>query len=273
MDATEKQILRAQLLASGVIRYWQWDKSKSELERWLEVMAEELEHLNDPVALLKIRENLLRYGLRVPEVTTPVHVYNPIALQAADAIGDSSDSEVCGRLPKAYSMSSTVHSPGATALQPPQNSDTLRSRAVIESKEVKEVNDLATDEHGFNFGLTNQPCTTCGNAYSESKLPVPAQLPQLASDEVEQNAGHRTDRRLKTQLTFVDAQRGGQRQPYLNGSTGSWTWRNWSYNRVPPAIEQAVYEKFNQGWSKSKLAREFRLNRRTIIRICRCRVG
>jgi len=105
MDATEKQILRAQLLASGVIRYWQWDKSKSELERWLEVMAEELEHLNDPVALLKIRENLLRYGLRVPEVTTPVHVYNPIALQAADAIGDSSDSEVCGRLPKAYSMS------------------------------------------------------------------------------------------------------------------------------------------------------------------------
>ena len=39
-------------------------------------------------------------------------------------------------------------------------------------------------------------------------------------------------------------------------------------NRVPPAIEQAFYERFQQGWTKSRLAREFRLNRRTVIRIC-----
>lgn len=57
------------------------------------------------------------------------------------------------------------------------------------------------------------------------------------------------------------------------GSTGSGTWRNCDYHRVPVAIETAVYEKFKQGWSKSKLAREFRLNRRTIIRICRDRAA
>jgi hypothetical protein len=45
MDATERQLLRAQLLASGVIRYWQYDKSKETLDRWLEVMALELGNL------------------------------------------------------------------------------------------------------------------------------------------------------------------------------------------------------------------------------------
>ena len=29
--------------------------------------------------------------------------------------------------------------------------------------------------------------------------------------------------------------------------TGSWTWRGWNYNRVPPAIEEAVYERFKHG--------------------------
>lgn len=37
---------------------------------------------------------------------------------------------------------------------------------------------------------------------------------------------------------------------------------------MPPAIEEAVRERFAEGWSKSRLAREFRLNRRTVIRIC-----
>ena len=55
--------------------------------------------------------------------------------------------------------------------------------------------------------------------------------------------------------------------------TGSWTWRNWSYNQVPPAVEEAIRERFKQSWSKSKLAREFRLNRRTIIRICNSNAG
>jgi hypothetical protein len=85
--------------------------------------------------------------------------------------------------------------------------------------------------------------------------------------KVEQNTVHGSGESLGTGLTKVDAHRGGQ--PQVDGPTGSWTWRGWNYNRVPPAIEESVYERFKQGWSKCKLAREFRLNRRTIIRICR----
>ena len=73
MDASKKSNVRARLIASGIIRYWQYDKSKEELHRWLEIMAEELATLRDQDAALKIREDLQRYGLRVPELTTPVH--------------------------------------------------------------------------------------------------------------------------------------------------------------------------------------------------------
>jgi DNA invertase Pin-like site-specific DNA recombinase len=38
---------------------------------------------------------------------------------------------------------------------------------------------------------------------------------------------------------------------------------------VPPAIEQAVRERFAQGWSRSRLAHGFDLDRRTVKRILR----
>ena len=57
-------------------------------------------------------------------------------------------------------------------------------------------------------------------------------------------------------------------EPKAVGPTGSGWWRGWPWNRVPPAIEEAIRERFAQGWSKSRLACEFRLNRRTVIRIC-----
>jgi hypothetical protein len=41
-----------------------------------------------------------------------------------------------------------------------------------------------------------------------------------------------------------------------------------SGSRVPKVIAAAILAKFEEGWSKSRIAREFRLNRRTIIRIC-----
>ena len=41
-----------------------------------------------------------------------------------------------------------------------------------------------------------------------------------------------------------------------------------STSRVPTAIAEAIVAKFHEGWSKSRIAREFRLNRRTVIRIC-----
>jgi len=148
MDATEKQILRAQLVASGIIGYWQWDKSKRELERWIEIMAEELGGLKDSDTVLRIRENLLTYGLRVPEISPLVHVDTPVGSQIPALIGDTDDGQVCNRLPKADSIGSTVHQPDVTALQAPQNSDSSRKSAAIESKEVTEVQDLAAHEDG-----------------------------------------------------------------------------------------------------------------------------
>jgi hypothetical protein len=41
-----------------------------------------------------------------------------------------------------------------------------------------------------------------------------------------------------------------------------------SGSRIPNVIAAAILAKFQEGWSKSRIAREFRLNRRTIIRIC-----
>jgi hypothetical protein len=39
-------------------------------------------------------------------------------------------------------------------------------------------------------------------------------------------------------------------------------------SKIPKVIAEAIVAKFHEGWSKSRIAREFRLNRRTIIRIC-----
>jgi hypothetical protein len=41
-----------------------------------------------------------------------------------------------------------------------------------------------------------------------------------------------------------------------------------SKSKIPAAIREAILAKFREGWSKSRIAREFRLNRRTVIRIC-----
>lgn len=39
-------------------------------------------------------------------------------------------------------------------------------------------------------------------------------------------------------------------------------------NRIDGPLADAVRAKFDDGWSKARIAREFRLNRRTVIRIC-----
>jgi DNA invertase Pin-like site-specific DNA recombinase len=39
-------------------------------------------------------------------------------------------------------------------------------------------------------------------------------------------------------------------------------------NRVEGALADLVREKFAEGWPKARIAREFRLNRRTVARIC-----
>jgi hypothetical protein len=97
MDALEKTIVRARLIASGIIRYWHCEKSK-EVHRWLEILAEELASLKEQGATLKIREELQRYGLRVPEVRIPVHVGSSFATEHLKDATDAGVSEVCGRM-------------------------------------------------------------------------------------------------------------------------------------------------------------------------------
>jgi hypothetical protein len=48
----------------------------------------------------------------------------------------------------------------------------------------------------------------------------------------------------------------------------SQSWRRMPRSRIPRAIADVVRAKHREGWSKSQIAREFRLNRRTVIRIC-----
>jgi hypothetical protein len=68
MEPQKKLILRAKLIASGVIRYSQYDKISSEAHEWLAIVAEELAKIEDPAIVLNIRENLQRCGLHVPQI-------------------------------------------------------------------------------------------------------------------------------------------------------------------------------------------------------------
>jgi hypothetical protein len=70
MENQERLIVRARLLASGIIRYWQYDKS-TEVRNWLAIMAEELAKIEEPGVVLNIQESLRRFGLHVPEWSAP----------------------------------------------------------------------------------------------------------------------------------------------------------------------------------------------------------
>jgi hypothetical protein len=39
-------------------------------------------------------------------------------------------------------------------------------------------------------------------------------------------------------------------------------------NRIAGPLSDTVLAKFTEGWSKARIAREFRINRRTVITIC-----
>src|SRR5271154_4542024 len=43
---------------------------------------------------------------------------------------------------------------------------------------------------------------------------------------------------------------------------------NFPANRIDGPLADVVRAKFAEGWSKARIARELRLNRRTVIRIC-----
>jgi hypothetical protein len=70
MDKQEKLVMRAQLIASGVIRWWQFDKSK-DVHDWLQILAEEVAKIEDVQIADNIRDALLVHGLRLPACVPP----------------------------------------------------------------------------------------------------------------------------------------------------------------------------------------------------------
>src|SRR5580692_1705965 len=189
-------------------------------------MAKELAGLEDENAVLKIREDLLRYGLRPPEVRIPVQPDSSIPTETREVIVDARANELCRQSNKVQA----VHHGVDSHAQIQRNSHCSQNSEVCGTS--TNMDSMASVHHGL-----------------------------VLDSKVEQNNVHGPAGSLNTRLTKADVQSGGK--PQIKGPTGSWTWRNWSYNRVPPAIEECVRERFGQGWSKSKLAREFRLNRRT----------
>jgi hypothetical protein len=67
MKQEEKLITRARLIASGAIRWWQYEKPIA-VGQWCEILAEELAKIEDQAVVQNIRESVLRYGLHVPEL-------------------------------------------------------------------------------------------------------------------------------------------------------------------------------------------------------------
>src|SRR5260370_9791418 len=109
MDASEKSITRARLIASGIIRYWHYEKSK-EVHQWLEIMAEKLASLKEQDAVMKIREDLQRYGLRVPELNAPVHTDRGVeTTKPSEMNADSGVTEMCSRMTKDNTQGLPVH--------------------------------------------------------------------------------------------------------------------------------------------------------------------
>jgi hypothetical protein len=70
MEEQEKLIMRARLIASGAIRFWQYEKPVA-VRQWCEILAEELVKIKDPAVVLNIKESVLRYGLHLPKVPAP----------------------------------------------------------------------------------------------------------------------------------------------------------------------------------------------------------
>ncbi len=233
METQEKLIARARLIASGIIRYYKLETAK-EVDQSLGILAEELSQIEAEEEVSAIRRILERYGLRVPELSSTVHADQQHDHEITRPRGDSEASPLCSGLTKVYNQDAPVHGATAVNAQDQQKSSAVQIRNI---------------------------CRTYRNIYSQVIEPEASTLQHLPGG-LDSNSP----------VNIADFSEIHQR---INPrrSTGSWTWRNWSYNRVPPAIEEAVRERFEQGWSKSKLAREFRLNRRTIIRICASKPG
>ena len=242
MENQKKIIARARLIADGISRNHKWSLlTPAEMVEALEILAEELAKIEHDEEAPKIRARMEAHGLQFPPINSPVHADSMDGQETDEETSDTADSKLCGRLTTVYTQASTVQNGAASQGQVQQMHG---SRDLLGVSRTLRNTDTQCRE-----GAPVHPGTTL---------------------EAEEQPNPSDSRRENRAPDITKDIRGSDScsTPTPLGSTGSWTWRNWSYNRVPPAIEEAIRERFKQGWSKSRLAREFRLNRRTIIRIC-----
>lgn len=98
----------------------------------------------------------------------------------------------------------------------------------------------------------------------KTKPSLPVELLRRALRQMEEmgaNTRWIRERFVCAGIDFPAASQAAQTESPPSGRRTSW-------NRVGDPIREAACAKFQGGWTKSRIAREFRLNRRTVIRIC-----
>jgi hypothetical protein len=108
-------------------------------------------------------------------------------------------------------------------------------------------------------------------------LQMPTGLLRQALARIEERLGTQATAKIRADLASygVDlSDPSGAESPGEEASSdstsieGPQSSRRTPWNLVPAPVAEAVRAKHQGGWSKSRIAREFRLNRRTVIRIC-----
>jgi hypothetical protein len=78
----------------------------------------------------------------------------------------------------------------------------------------------------------------------------------------------RPEEKKSTEHEACDPDSPTESQPDSTNSEDSQSPSRAARSRIPVPIEEAIRAKHLAGWSKSRIAREFRLNRRNVIRVC-----
>lgn len=115
-----------------------------------------------------------------------------------------------------------------------------------------------------------QACRTFRNVNAQRSH---AKLVAAEETEVNSSAHSTPPSRVETAEPQRDIQKSSEtahlESIYSERVQGSASSRGHAWNHVPRAIEEAVCQRYQEGWSKTRIAREFKLNRRTVIRICK----
>src|SRR5579864_1760224 len=212
METERKTVTRARLIADGIARNHKWSLlTPREMAEALEVLAEELAKIEHTEETLKIRAIIEAHGLQFPQKNSPVQADSVCEEEITENTCDAEDGQLRQVSTNAYTQAPSVHNGAVQQRQVQQNDGSKQLSGVGHT--VRNI-----DPQGGR-GTPVHPVAT---REAESQRSPSDMRKQTCA------AGATTDvRRTDSYSTSA-----------LPHGTGSWTWRNWSYNRVPPAIEE-----------------------------------